>query len=257
HISIDNKQGIAQLSNNISTIYKERGELKQALAYGLKALNVYASMDELKGIGVSNTNIGTLYNLMGEHDKALTYGLKGMDIARQLGFPIDISDAAILLKDVYKQKKNSGKALEMIEIYISMRDSISNKETKRASIKNQLKYEYEKKAATDSIKVMEEKKILALKSKQEQTQRYFLYGGLTLTAIFSAFMFNRFMVIRKQKRLIEDQKNEVEKQKHLVDDKQKEILDSIRYAKRIQQSLLPTEKYIDRNITSMKNKGEY
>jgi hypothetical protein len=35
--------------------------------------------------------------------------------------------------------------------------------------------------------------------------------------------------------------------------KNKEITDSIRYARRIQQSLLPTEKYIDKTLTSLKN----
>lgn len=32
------------------------------------------------------------------------------------------------------------------------------------------------------------------------------------------------------------------------EEKQKEILDSIHYAKRIQQSLLPNEKYISKNL---------
>ncbi|MGZ4157605.1 MAG: ligand-binding sensor domain-containing protein, partial [Bacteroidia bacterium] len=44
----------------------------------------------------------------------------------------------------------------------------------------------------------------------------------------------------------------VEKQKHLVEEKQKEIIDSINYAKRIQQSQLPTEKYIDKSIKRLK-----
>jgi len=35
-------------------------------------------------------------------------------------------------------------------------------------------------------------------------------------------------------------------QKELLEEKQKEILDSIRYAKRIQTSLLPTERYLDK-----------
>jgi len=34
----------------------------------------------------------------------------------------------------------------------------------------------------------------------------------------------------------------------LGEEKNKDILDSIRYAKRIQQSLLPTEKYFERNL---------
>jgi hypothetical protein len=61
-------------------------------------------------------------------------------------------------------------------------------------------------------------------------------------------MVNRFRVTNKQKKLIEEQKKIVEDQKHLVDEKQKEILDSIRYAKRIQDSLLPTETYIQKKL---------
>jgi hypothetical protein len=65
-------------------------------------------------------------------------------------------------------------------------------------------------------------------------------------------MFRRFRISQKQKNIIEEQKLLVESQKYIVEEKQKEILDSIRYAKRIQESLLPTETYIDRNIRKLK-----
>jgi nucleosome binding factor SPN SPT16 subunit len=135
-----------------------------------------------------------------------------------------------------------------------MRDSLSNVETKKASIKNQLKYEYEKKATADSVQVVEEKKVVAAQLKQEKTQRYALYGGLCLVVIFALFMVNRFRVTAKQKKLIEAQKKFVEHQKQLVDEKQKEVLDSIRYAKRIQQSLLPSDKYIERILKELNSK---
>jgi len=49
-------------------------------------------------------------------------------------------------------------------------------------------------------------------------------------------------------------KNEIiEQQKHTVEEKQKEIIDSIKYAKRIQNSLLPTEKYIDKSFKRLKD----
>ena len=52
---------------------------------------------------------------------------------------------------------------------------------------------------------------------------------------------------QKQKKLIEAQKK-------LVEEKQKEILDSIHYARRIQNAILPTEKYIDKTLKRlMKN----
>lgn len=44
--------------------------------------------------------------------------------------------------------------------------------------------------------------------------------------------------LASQKSLIEQQKNEVENQKHLVEEKQKEIVDSINYAKRLQDAIL-------------------
>ncbi|MCC6837670.1 MAG: hypothetical protein IT234_03925 [Bacteroidia bacterium] len=44
------------------------------------------------------------------------------------------------------------------------------------------------------------------------------------------------------------------KQKEVVEQKQKEIIDSIRYSKRIQQSLLPKEKYIEKILKNRGNK---
>ena len=44
------------------------------------------------------------------------------------------------------------------------------------------------------------------------------------------------------------QQKKITEQKELIEDRQKEIIDSIHYAKRIQDSLLPTEKYIDRHL---------
>ncbi|HYG53442.1 MAG TPA: hypothetical protein VD905_21285 [Flavobacteriales bacterium] len=58
-------------------------------------------------------------------------------------------------------------------------------------------------------------------------------------------MYNRFRVTRKQKHVIEEQKG-------LVELKQKEVMDSIHYAKRIQQALLPTEKSVTKKLKDLK-----
>lgn len=59
----------------------------------------------------------------------------------------------------------------------------------------------------------------------------------------------RTLEVRKQKEIIEAKSKEVE-------EKNKDILDSIRYAKRIQTSLLPTEKFIDRILKKKDKKNE-
>jgi len=189
----------------------------------------------------------------GNYDKAFEYAKRALALAQEMGYPDNIGGTAFLLKKIYKEKKNVAGELEMFELYILMRDSINNEKNRRSSIRSQLRYEYEKMAVADSIKVAEEKKIIEAQFKQEKTQRFALYGGLALVALFAAFMYNRFKVTQKQKNIISQQKEEVEIQRHaaehqkeLVQEKQKEIIDSITYAKRLQNAILPPQEYINR-----------
>lgn len=71
--------------------------------------------------------------------------------------------------------------------------------------------------------------------------RCFLYGDI----------FNRFKVTQCQKTVIKEKEKEAQFQKQIIEEKQKEIIDSIHYAKRIQDALLPNEKQIDRIINKM------
>jgi len=99
-----------------------------------------------------------------------------------------------------------------------------------------------------------------------------MLGGSALEAIMLSFALgDKFKYFQEEalahamenERLVKEQNTfleqkvkertaEVVAQKELVEEKQKEILDSIRYAKRIQQSLLPTESYIDRILGRFK-----
>jgi serine phosphatase RsbU (regulator of sigma subunit) len=72
-----------------------------------------------------------------------------------------------------------------------------------------------------------------------------------LVFIFSAFIFRALRLTRKQKQLIENknkqtevQKRIIEEQKEIVEEKNKDIIDSINYAKRIQDALLKEEEHV-------------
>lgn len=58
-----------------------------------------------------------------------------------------------------------------------------------------------------------------------------------------------FVFFRRENLLFQ---SEIIKQKEIVEQKQKEIIDSIQYSKRIQQSLLPKEKYIEKVLKNRK-----
>lgn len=53
---------------------------------------------------------------------------------------------------------------------------------------------------------------------------------------------------------ISEAQQTISEQKQIIEEKNKDIIDSIRYAKRIQNSLLPTDKYIEKSFKRLKDK---
>jgi tetratricopeptide (TPR) repeat protein len=256
---INNGEGYATAILNIGIIYQKNDPTK-AMDYFAKALKIQEAMGDKKGIATSLHNIAYIYYHQKNYKKALEYCNSEYALTRQLGYPKYISDAAYLLKCIYQQQHQFEKALEMSDIYVTYKDSVNNEENRKATIKKQLQYVFEKKATADSVKTVEQQKVKDAEIKagkaqlaQEKTARYALFGGLALVLAFAGFLYNRFRTIRRQKEIIESQKAEVEHQKELVDHKQKEILDSIYYARRIQSALITPERYIHRSLLKLKS----
>jgi tetratricopeptide (TPR) repeat protein len=251
-VEINDSSGIALALNNLGYDYQKQNKNDSALMYYKKSLIIREKINDKEGASTALNNIGATYFYLNKLKPALDYSVRALKLCYELNYPSNIKSTASILYKIYKKSGISDSALKYHEIYIQMRDSINNESVKKASIKSQLKYEYEKKAAADSVKAVEEKKVTDVLLKQEKTQRFALYGGLGLVGLFAMFMVNRFQVTNKQKRLIEEQKRLVEIQKHMVEEKQKEILDSIKYAKRIQFALITSEYYFSRNIERLK-----
>ena len=265
---IGNKVGIANSLNNIGFIYDNQGDLRKALEYYSKSLQLKEEIGDKQGIANSLTNIGFIYLAQHQLTAAKNYYEKAYQLSKELGYPKIIDKAASGLKRVYEQQGNFKLAYHYHQEEIQMRDSIQSEENYKASVQQRAKYEYEKKAATDSIDNVKEKEIKnaeiaeqKAEIKAKRLQQYGLIGGLAIVLIFAGFVYNRLKVTQQQKRIIEKQKTEVEqqkqlveKQKEVVEEKQNEILASIRYAKRIQDALLTSQTYIERNITRLRNK---
>jgi hypothetical protein len=183
----------------------------------------------------------------------IDYNKKALKIAQESGFAREVESSSQLLFKSYKATNQYQLALQMHELYSITKDSIGSVENQNEVLRQELKYSYEKKAATDSITNAKEKQIKDAEIAKQQAeikakrnQQYGLFGGLILVILFAGVIYNRLKVTQQQKVIIEIQKE-------LVEEKQKEIIDSIRYAKRIQDALLTSQTYIERNIKRLKN----
>jgi len=254
---IENKRGIAIALNNLGTAYQSLENYSESMDFYKKSLKIREEMDNEKEVAASLLNIGGVYLDLHNYAAALDYSNKAFVIAKKLNAVIEIKDVSRNLAEIYKKLGNYKKSLEMFQLYATVKDSLQSKENEREIIRNELKYNYEKKAAADSVKSAEEKKVTDAQIAQQhaeiratRNQQYMLFGGLALVVVFAGFMYNRFKVTKKQKKIIEHKERETAHQKEIIEEKQKEIIDSILYARRIQRALLPSQKYLDKNLNN-------
>lgn len=140
----------------------------------------------------------------------------------------------------YEKLNDYQKAYEAQKNYFSCKDSIASADKLRES--NELEENY------NNLKIEHDLKIANLTNannelKLKRNQTIILLGGSLILIMVIAF----FVVIKLYRK--NKQKNvQLENQKNLIEEKQSEILSSIRYAKRIQESLFPSQKYISKKI---------
>ncbi|MBI3501010.1 MAG: DUF4154 domain-containing protein [Bacteroidetes bacterium] len=147
------------------------------------------------------------------------------------------------LNDIEKLNTEKTKTLEEIE---KMSFQAQAKELKIKTQLNEItnnKLEAENKRQENEL-LKKEKEIQEGENKKQKIIIASVIGGLLVVILFSVFVFRSLYITRKQKRIIELQKTEVEKSKYIIEEKNKEITDSITYAKRIQQAKLPDRKDI-------------
>jgi serine phosphatase RsbU (regulator of sigma subunit)/tetratricopeptide (TPR) repeat protein len=272
------KGPIASSLNNLGVVYNRLGDLEKAISNYELSLEIKKEIGDKKGIAATLNNIGNIYLDRGDYQTAIRINLQAFENTKNANAASEARNIAKSLYQCYSASSKYQLALEMYELFITIRDSIDSEANQKELIRQEYKYDYERKAAADSVvnaeaqKVQEaklvaeqaEKKQLESESKRQklenenqQQQAYFLYGGLALALLFGGFIFNRFRVTQKQKSIIESQKSEVEQQKEKVDEayeqleeKNTEILDSINYAKRIQSAILPPDKLVKEYLQS-------
>ena len=231
--ALNNQIGIAQALNMIGLIYK-RSDNSKALECYVRSLKILTDIGYEEGKANCFNNMGAIYLNLNNYKLAKSCTDSSLRISKALGLPDNIKNAEQALYKIDSVTGDYTGAYLHYKNFIILKDSLTNEKTRKAIIKSQLNYEFEKKEAV--IKEKQEKERLVTKEKNhfQQIIIYSVVLGFILVIIFALFIFRALKTTRHQKNIIEE--------------KQKEILDSIKYAKRIQTSLLPTEKYIARNL---------
>jgi tetratricopeptide (TPR) repeat protein len=256
---LNDKEGIINGLSNLGSVYASQAEknpsssaanglYKKSLDYFQRAQKVADETSDINRSAMNQVSMGDVYIGLHDYKNALLYFSEGAKLGTSVGELTAISGGNEGLSKVYTLTKKFDSALVYYKKYIVFRDSIFNEENIKKSTQAEMEQGFHKKLVSDSLLVAEEKKVTEAELHSEKNKQMSLYGGLALVLLFAGFIYQRFRITQRQKKIIEEQKLLVEQQKYAVEEKQKQVTDSIQYAKRIQDALLPSERFISRYL---------
>ncbi|HTB07491.1 MAG TPA: tetratricopeptide repeat protein [Bacteroidia bacterium] len=222
------KDGIAADLGNIAIIYAAEGNYPKTLEYDYMALALNKEIGRKMGIGFNLNSIGSIYTKQKNYKRALAVLDSSLDLAKNIGEKNLIKNAYAEIATLDSAMGNYKTALQDYKSAIVYRDSLINE----ANIKADMNFEF---AQKEAAKKAEQDKKDALTQADERKQRIIIWsveGGLILVLVFAAFVFRSLRITRRQKL-------DIESKSKVIEEKNKDILDSIMYAKRLQDAILP------------------
>lgn len=245
---IREKQGttinLAQSCLNISRMYLELGKLDSSLFFAKTSERICDSLNSDLGLSYVHGILSQIFYEQKEYKQAEHYAFRVLKFAEKSHMVEKLMSSNALLYNIYKNQGNYKRALEHRNSYFQYRDSVFNVD----NAKKLISVEYENKIALNR-KELEIKDKLAKEEKEKQKiiVKAFVLDTILLLGVIALIYFG-YRNKKKAALLVAEEKTEVEKQKRIVEEKQKEILDSIHYAKRIQQTLLAHKDFLKEHL---------
>jgi serine phosphatase RsbU (regulator of sigma subunit) len=247
--SMKDSSKIATIAANVGELYNGRKQYKKgleyldmAVAYGANEANGGRGSPELDGCYAYAYAHLKQYPLAHQHmDKALAlaHEMKDNFLLEQLYQ----QDA-----EMYADEKNFPEAFKAQKLFAQFNDSVYSKKNVEKMSDLRAQYEVDKKES----ELKQEEHVQELNREVEaRKQKLFdlaLMAGLAMVAILALILFRGYRIKKKSNQLILEQKREIEGKNQELEQVNKEVHDSIQYAQRIQQAILPPLELIQENL---------
>ncbi len=236
NLFIENKieDGLSDTYNNIGVLFQKQDDYFVASYYFDKSLQICYHIGDSIGISIALGNLGDVNTSLGKYDVAEKYLKNAFGISTRQGDLEGVMEVGHSMSTLYEKTKRMDLAFSYFKLYISARDTINSAEFRKEALIKEMEFKFDQEEQKKAIEAASEKK-------RQQQYTYMVLVILFIVLIFSFVLYTRFNLTKKQKSIIESQKQ-------LVEEKQKEVLASIAYAKRLQEAILPPQSLILENL---------
>jgi serine phosphatase RsbU (regulator of sigma subunit) len=190
-----------------------------------------------------NNKFGMIYGLWGvsdidmirgETDLALTNYRKALSLAGLIEARSEQYNLCWKIHKVFEKKGIRDSSYVYLKKYVDLKNSMENEEQTKMLLRQESKYEIAKKISEKDEALKKDK----LMEEEKQKRKNFVIVGVILITIVLGFA---VIVSYKRLRTIRSQNETINSINSTLITQKKEITDSITYARRIQEAILPSE----------------
>ena len=170
--------------------------------------------------------LGRTYSIMHKQDKAIESFNESLKLAFEFKDVDFQSENYLCLAEANYELGNFQTAYDYFKQYKNTEDTLSSHEL--AAQLNTIKGKY------DTEKKQKQIELLEANANKDKVVKISLLVGAVMLLVLAFLMFNRYRLKSKTNKLLEEQNA-------IISEKNKDISDSINYAKKIQEAILPSE----------------
>jgi serine phosphatase RsbU (regulator of sigma subunit) len=217
------------------------GQTDLALSELLKSLDMKKHLEDGQGIALVCVQIGNLFFLKKQPEMAMKYFSMARKIADEIGVKEELKDAYRGLSNTYSYMEKFDSAYFYLDQYNKVYQELISEEASKKLAELEATLTAQKREA----EIEAERKI------ETFTRRVMTGAGVAIILVllvFAYMMHNRYKLKKKANEELAMYNAEITRQKEVIEEKNRDIMDSIRYAKRIQEAILPANEIIAANI---------
>ena len=249
-------RGLAGNYNNIGNVHRKKKELNKSLEYFFLAENMNIKSGNEKWLSYNYNNIGNVYKDKGNYQLALKYFKKSQKIKEIINDKYGQLASLQNISYTYDKLKDYKNAFQYLKDYHLLNGNLMKKSKLNLTAEIEAKFENEKsKVEINKLKaeqdlqdaVIEGQKrdlLFQDKIREKEKNLRIAFGVILLSLLSTVFIFWKNSKQRKKYLL------EITESRKILNIKNKGITDSINYAKRIQNAILPSSKLIKSNLRS-------
>ncbi|MBL7887942.1 MAG: tetratricopeptide repeat protein [Bacteroidia bacterium] len=246
-LEVQNEEAIATNYNNIADTYLELKDYAKSLLYIMKAKELYEKIGNTYGLSLALNNIGDYYMKVGDAEKALEYYKRGLEKGKEIEANEHIIASYQGISEAYKKSGNYKMALQYHELFQQLNDSIYNLESSNQIAEMQARFDTKKNEQEIAL-LTKDKQIKEDELNRQSiiTKAIIGFGALLLLLSIVLIRGNRQKKRANRELAIKNEK--IELAYNIIEDQHKDIKDSINYAKRIQDAILPPNAIIKQSL---------